>query len=180
MRRIGTPKRAVATLGLAMVLVIGAMAIPAHAVHWTLGYAFGNTDVLCYGCPKSNSNAAGFWEQALVSHWGLPGTGVDGVFDGGTTVLTQGWQTDHGLTADGVVGSNTWNAARFWHVGQYPKWDDGTWQYWPYNDGGRGPALFVWKPWTTWYTTPLLCPSLGYAQMITGEANTVSWQTNCY
>ena len=80
MRRIGTPKRAVATLGLAMVLVIGAMAIPAHAVHWTLGYAFGNTDVLCYGCPKSNSNAAGFWEQALVSHWGLPGTGVDGVF----------------------------------------------------------------------------------------------------
>jgi len=49
------------------------------------------------------------WQGVLAAS-GLP-LDIDGNFGPQTASLTKQWQTAHGLTADGVVGPNTWKQA---------------------------------------------------------------------
>lgn len=49
-----------------------------------------------------------------IKQWqAIVGTTVDGQFGPKTKAATISWQTNHGLVADGIVGSKTWTAAGF-------------------------------------------------------------------
>ncbi len=51
-------------------------------------------------------------QGAAVTRWqGIVKTSQDGNFGTGTEAATKQWQSDHWLTADGVVGPATWSAA---------------------------------------------------------------------
>jgi tyrosinase len=50
------------------------------------------------------------WQEFLRDR-GFDPNGVDGIFGRGTRSATQDFQRHHGLSADGVVGQNTWNKA---------------------------------------------------------------------
>jgi len=160
---------------------------PASAVHWTLGYGWGNTDVLCNGCAVSNSNSVGLWEQAVIVRFGGLQSNGDGIFDSGTSFATAIWQSQHpNLAVDGVVGSNTWNSAHFFHLGLM--WDYGDWKMWGYTDtySGRPPndlTLPQWKPWSSWYTRSLNCSGASATslvnKLVTSEVNDVNWIANC-
>lgn len=49
----------------------------------------------------SKGNAVKVWQIII-------GTTVDGNFGSGTESMTKTWQKNHGLTADGIVGKNSW------------------------------------------------------------------------
>lgn len=51
----------------------------------------------------SKGNAVKVWQIII-------GTTVDGNFGSGTESITKTWQKNHGLTADGIVGKNSWKA----------------------------------------------------------------------
>ncbi|MFK0288713.1 peptidoglycan-binding protein [Streptomyces sp. NPDC090499] len=49
----------------------------------------------------------------LKAHgYSLGGYGVDGRFGPDTRTAVEGFQHDHGLKVDGIVGVNTWRALR--------------------------------------------------------------------
>lgn len=109
-----------------------------------------------------------------------------GVFDAADSYATAVWQSHHyNLTVDGVVGTNTWNAARFWHLGPV-QWQDATWKAYYYTDTSQGSgysdAVYFYKPWAIWKTPPLWCqtgPDQAGTVMITGDSNTGSWDNHC-
>ncbi|AWW41669.1 MULTISPECIES: peptidoglycan-binding domain-containing protein [Streptomyces] len=51
--------------------------------------------------------------QCLLQLWGFYiGPGIDGAFGPLTTKATKAFQTSRGLTADGIIGPNTWTRLR--------------------------------------------------------------------
>lgn len=57
-----------------------------------------------------NSNAVRAVQDQLRSGYGYTGVTVDGAFGAGTDSAVRDFQGKRGLSADGVVGLNTWNA----------------------------------------------------------------------
>ncbi|MEV0175800.1 peptidoglycan-binding domain-containing protein [Streptomyces sp. NPDC050803] len=126
MRR-GTQLAAVG-LGAAMALT-AALAVPAHAANsgvYGTTFVDGDSTVtddfgdhfnelghsLCDGCPTSGTETelTKLWQNILWADGYLFDT-RDGFFGPRTAAATKEWQADHGLTADGKVGDDTWSKA---------------------------------------------------------------------
>ncbi|MDX3573570.1 peptidoglycan-binding domain-containing protein, partial [Streptomyces sp. ID05-47C] len=52
--------------------------------------------------------------QCMLSRrgYGIGDGGADGIFGSGTETAVRGFQSDKGLTVDGIVGHDTWTALR--------------------------------------------------------------------
>ncbi|MEU5387894.1 peptidoglycan-binding domain-containing protein [Kitasatospora cineracea] len=101
-------------------LTIGALScsIPAASASTSQGYIagsgavtddFGDEGILSQ-TSYANSGATALW-QAILYGDGFSVT-VDGQFGPQTAAATKSWQSAHGLSADGVVGPNTWAKAQ--------------------------------------------------------------------
>jgi len=80
----------------------------------------------------TNGNVVGFWQTALWADNFLGlcgGAGADGIFGSITRTATISWQQRYGLSADGVIGANTWTTA-YGFVINYPP---GSWNYYGRN-----------------------------------------------
>lgn len=67
---------------------------------------------LCNGCGDSqNTDLVVMWQSILLAEGYLGKSDIDGYFGSKTTEATKKWQRKAGLTADGMVGDNTWSRA---------------------------------------------------------------------
>ncbi len=57
------------------------------------------------------SNAVCFWQEILWADGDLSSGDVDGYFGSTTKAATELWQSQHGVSSDGVVGKGTFGAA---------------------------------------------------------------------
>lgn len=71
---------------------------------------FGNEANLCSGCSYSTGNYVWLWQRILMADAYLQGS-LDCSFGSLTAAGTKNWQKSLGLTADGIVGAGTRNAA---------------------------------------------------------------------
>lgn len=144
---------------LAAALVVAAIAIapaPAGAVEWTEPSTWG-AGLQLSTTGNNDGNVVKLWQHILhvrFGGWCSPGEcspDISGHFGSITKNYTTLWQTQHGLTADGIVGNNTWNTARWLHLG--PKvYIDSSWYWYEYRD-----IQSVWyvdirfaRPYATW------------------------------
>lgn len=75
--------------------------------------------VLYKGGPYTVSDITGVWQAILWADNFLAqcgGAGVDGVFGTATKNATISWQDANDITADGIVGSQTWGTADNYNV----------------------------------------------------------------
>lgn len=80
--------------------------------------AWSDEHTLGYGVGVTQGDVVGLWQHILISSdTSMPGQYMTEVFGPKTRDYTTWYQATHGITADGVVGPQTWNAARWW-VGQ--------------------------------------------------------------
>lgn len=67
---------------------------------------------LCYGCADSwNTDLVMMWQAILFAHLHLNANDIDGQFGPRTRDATIAWQRERGISADGVVGPQTWRTA---------------------------------------------------------------------
>lgn len=67
---------------------------------------------LCNGCGSSwNTDTVVLWQAILAAEGLLSYSAIDGKFGSGTAAATKKWQTRYWLTADGKVGTKTWDKA---------------------------------------------------------------------
>ena len=59
---------------------------------------------------RGSRNSAVLYLQQLLLSYLYPITNLDGIFGGETERAVVAFQTENGLTADGIVGANTWRA----------------------------------------------------------------------
>lgn len=86
---------------------------PTDAHNLTLMWGTGHYDVL--GVSHVNrGNIVGLWQAFLFSYNQVPCSKFDRVFGSATAQGTRNLQGFWGLTADGVVGQNTWTEAGSW------------------------------------------------------------------
>ena len=105
---------------------------------------------LCNGCSVQRGNIVGMWQAMMWSSLigNNCGDFVDGIWGPNTRSKTITWQSNHGLTADGVVGPQTWSRAQSYlrRTG-----DDGEFTYYDYPGArftlklGRLNSNGVWK-----------------------------------
>lgn len=133
-------------LGCAVVVAVFALVFviapaPASAGHlaghrdWSLGHH--HTLGINY---VNQGDQVGFWQGFLRSYGTIPCGGVDGLFGSQTATATQSIQSFFGLSADGIVGNQTLQAASGWLV----LTAQGSWgqQYKPYGSGsGNGESV---------------------------------------
>ncbi|MHA4812904.1 peptidoglycan-binding domain-containing protein [Streptomyces aculeolatus] len=62
----------------------------------------------------ASSNATCLWQKILWADGHLAWNDIDGIFGTKTRNATVAWQQDWGVSADGVVGKNTFGAADEW------------------------------------------------------------------
>ena len=144
----GTWRIRAAALAVAIVASVAAGAAPAGAHPAT--YSWSGNHTICNGCTVSRGNIVAMWQLMLMSS--VSGLGscesfVDGVFGPRTAAATRTWQSDHNLSADGVVGRNTWTKAQSYLVfvesgANYDRY---------YYLGGSGPAVDLLRSTATGY-----------------------------
>jgi hypothetical protein len=160
---------ALAAVSLVVALVAGT-ASPAGAGQWTEPTTWGSGTTI--GTSATNyGNVVGVWQLFLSTRYrptsGSPFTpSFTGVFTTTTSNYTKVWQLEHaaaGLSVDGIVGPNTWAAARFFHVGANP-YQGGGWKYFQYVDLDGYPGS-VPLPYTTVFGTWFFraCPAYASA-----------------
>lgn len=128
---------------------------PAAAGQWTEPASWGAGTTIGVS-NTSAGNVVGLWQLMLSTRYragsGSPYTpSFTGTFDTSTANYTKFWQAEHGLTADGVVGSSTWSMARFLHVPANPYQANG-WKYFVYFDTNGYPGQ-VPLPYNVYYAT---------------------------
>lgn len=62
----------------------------------------------------TQGNQVALWQSFILTYNQIPCTGLDGIYGPQTTQGTRNIQAFFGLTRDGIVGPNTWNAASGW------------------------------------------------------------------
>jgi len=139
--------RSLVALGAAVsVLVLGS---PAQA---------DNTSVEWKYFPTTSLNDTGgivVGVQTAMKGLGLYSGNIDGIFGSGTRSAVMSFQSSNTLTADGVVGTNTWGKIQlyqtYYGVPSHNRWDIGS----SYYDYARYPALSnqcVWTAYTANFT----------------------------
>lgn len=136
------------------------------------------SNVLGYGY-ITNANIVGLWQGYLQSVGQLPCNGINGAFGSATYTGTKNLQTFWGITADGIVGNQTWSTASQWT--QYVAPD--------YNNQRTFKNLFVASPTTLfhqqksgvfqgyWHWSSINVSP--YASDINTSATTVTFSPNC-
>lgn len=122
------------------------------------------------------------WQEGIRARYhdplkgmSMPASTGDGHYGTATRNYTRFWQAEiHNLSpavvADGVVGANTWNAARLLFV--TPLWRVGNWEAWLWKDTStypdmNAPVMFHYIPYDLWQITPITCQESTYAHNIT-------------
>src|SRR5207248_8792777 len=108
---------------------------------------------LCTTCTVHQGRVVGWWQTVLWADGFLGkcgSAGIDGIFGSTTKSATKNYQANYGLTADGIVGPQTWSEAYSWVIhesgGYYHYWGydhnpklyrfgDGEWFFDPVGDG---------------------------------------------
>jgi len=115
-RRRWTPAAALVTTVLAAGLINPSMAQASVAQGVIAGSGvvtddFGDEGTLSRNSPYNKSNAVGLWQTILEAEHLLDSDDVDCQFGPTTEAATKSYQRRFGLTADGLVGPNTWSKA---------------------------------------------------------------------
>jgi len=95
----------------AVAAATGAVAAPAYA-GFDNDSNWGDEVHLQNGGSVHSGNVVGMWQEILSVEFGLGEANVDGSFGSNTANYTAVYQASYGITADGIVGSQTWNVAR--------------------------------------------------------------------
>lgn len=103
-------------VGALLALPVGAIADPIEGQDWGIPSP---PHTLCVTCSPDHGGVVGVWQSFL---WGdgfhnkCGTSGIDGVFGSVTKADTKDWQSYHGQTVDGVVGADSWDHAKVYHV----------------------------------------------------------------
>lgn len=142
------------------VAVFSATAVPADAHQWTDPAAWGGGHTIGRTVTVRRGNIVKLWQGMMHARYGgwagqysNGSPKIDGAFGATTENYTLLWQAEHqpisGIAVDGVVGPQTWNAARWFHLGG-PIYVDANWREYRYSDH----AWYVWfryaRPFATW------------------------------
>lgn len=177
--------RAVAAVPLIAAALLLASPAPASAnTPWVSGHGWSGESHLAGQGYITDANTVGVWEQALIMRIGIGWFTHDGVWGGNPeTWWTNVWQSDHaaitpGLAVDGIVGPQTWSAARFWHLRYASTYQN--WETYLYTDQAGGTVYFQrYIPWDGWQTHPIGCSSEFAYKTIGHPINDVPWWQNC-
>ena len=141
-------RRTLAAVAAVLALVLS-LAAPA-AAHDIVGHNWGLNHVICNGCSIGRGGVVGAWQNVLDGENLLARSAIDGVFGPVTANATRNYQRRAGLTADGIVGPNTWTAGRV----RLALWSqNSTYEYWQYHriaGGGSGQFFRRSKATNTW------------------------------
>lgn len=80
---------------------------------------FGDEATLSRTGPYRYSTAVALWQTILAIEGFIDNDGIDCDFGSGTEAATKSFQRRYGLTADGIVGPNTWKKADNYLVNDY-------------------------------------------------------------
>jgi hypothetical protein len=169
---------------LAVALLVASMSTASANTPWTFGHGWAGESHYAGQGYITNANTVGTWEEVMIKRFNVGLFTNDGIWSGAAeTWWTNVWQSNHasitpGLSVDGIVGPQTWAAARFWHLRfsfAYTNWEVHT-----YTDLAPGTIYFKrYVPFDGWATHPLGCSSDSAYRTIGHPVNDVAWWQNC-
>jgi Putative peptidoglycan binding domain len=143
-------RRLPAILEAALALVLVVVAAPLAGAHAIDGQVWSDSHSLCVTCTVNRGRVVGWWQTILWADDFLAecgSAGIDGVFGTTTKGATKSWQANYNLSADGVVGPNTWSKAKSFVVH-----DSGALYH--YLGYSHGPKLDYDSNLNVWYFLP--------------------------
>ncbi|MEU1965934.1 peptidoglycan-binding domain-containing protein [Micromonospora sediminicola] len=114
--------RSIRLLAAVVIAVLTSGLIHTPAAHASVSYGyisgastvtddFGDEGTLKRGGSYAYTNATALWQWILYAEGLISKSGIDCQFGPGTETATKQFQSRYGLSADGVVGLNTWKTA---------------------------------------------------------------------